>query len=91
MKLLQDKFLRSTLFCLFLALIFYLPAQAATDDTDTWKCQLAPCAWLAGQKGTVVTLPGLPPADIDSVCFSLSVCSIILTDYLCAKIPDCFL
>lgn len=59
------KSLRSILWCLFLLLIFSLPAHAATDDSDTWHFQLAPYGWLAGQNGTVATLPPLPPVDID--------------------------
>lgn len=65
MNLVQHKFNYSLLWCLFLLLFFYLPAHAATADNDTWHFQLAPYAWLAGQKGTVATLPPLPPADID--------------------------
>jgi hypothetical protein len=65
MNLLQHKFHYALLWCLFLLLIFSLPAHAAMDDDDTWHFQLAPYAWLAGQKGTVATLPPLPPADID--------------------------
>jgi hypothetical protein len=40
-------------------------AYAESADSDQWNFQLAPYAWLAGQKGSVATLPGLPPADID--------------------------
>ena len=65
MKFIQDKFLQSIFFCLFLLPIFSLPAHAATDQNDTWTFQLAPYAWLAGQNGTVATIPPLPPADID--------------------------
>ena len=65
MSLLPYKFLYSSLWCLFLLLLFSLPAHAATDDNDTWHFQLAPYAWLAGQKGTVATIPPLPSADID--------------------------
>jgi hypothetical protein len=65
MNLVRQKFEYSLLWCLFLLLFFSLPAHAATADNDTWHFQLAPYAWLAGQKGTVATLPPLPPADID--------------------------
>lgn len=37
----------------------------ASDAEDSWKFHIVSYAWLAGQKGTVATLPGLPPADID--------------------------
>jgi len=40
-------------------------AQAQTEKSDQWQFQIAPYAWLAGQKGSVATLPGLPAADID--------------------------
>lgn len=47
------------------ALTFILPALAPANDSGKWQFQLAPYAWLAGQKGSVATLPGLPAADID--------------------------
>jgi hypothetical protein len=47
------------------ALIFCLSAHADGGTREKWEFHLAPCAWLAGQKGTVATLPGLPVADID--------------------------
>ena len=65
MKFIQNKFLQSIIFCLFLLPISSLSALAATDQNDTWTFQLAPYAWLAGQNGTVATIPPLPPADID--------------------------
>jgi hypothetical protein len=65
MKLLQDKFLQALLWSLFFLLMFSLQAHAATNDNDTWQFQLVPYAWLAGQNGTVATLPPLPPSDID--------------------------
>jgi hypothetical protein len=40
-------------------------AYAESNGSDKWNFQLAPYAWLAGQKGKVGTLPPLPPADID--------------------------
>jgi len=39
--------------------------NAAEKNADPWRFTLAPYAWLAGQSGSVGTLPGLPPADID--------------------------
>jgi len=45
--------------------ILSISAYADPTSGDKWEFQLAPYAWLAGQKGTVATLPGLPPADID--------------------------
>jgi hypothetical protein len=40
-------------------------AHAESNGSDNWSFQIAPYAWLAGQKGTVGTFPGLPPAHID--------------------------
>lgn len=40
-------------------------SSAADSNPDAWEFHLAPYAWLAGQSGSVATLPGLPPADID--------------------------
>ena len=56
-----------TLAALCILFIQFLPlcAQAQIDSGDKWTFQLAPYAWLAGQNGTVATLPGLPAADID--------------------------
>jgi hypothetical protein len=34
-------------------------------NNGEWEFQIAPYAWLAGQKGEVATIPGLPPAEID--------------------------
>ncbi len=45
--------------------ILSISAHAQPTSSDKWEFQLAPYFWLAGQKGTVATLPGLPPADID--------------------------
>jgi hypothetical protein len=49
----------------FLAAIWCTCAHAESSSSEQWNFQLAPYAWLAGQKGSVATLPGLPPADID--------------------------
>ncbi|MBW1842604.1 MAG: hypothetical protein JRI75_12565 [Deltaproteobacteria bacterium] len=49
----------------FLTLICVLSVHAESSSSDKWEFQLAPYAWLAGQKGEVATLPGLPKADID--------------------------
>jgi hypothetical protein len=46
-------------------LIWCLSAYAQSDPADRWEFQLAPYSWLAGQEGTVATLPGLPAADIE--------------------------
>ena len=45
--------------------ILSISAYAESNSSDKWEFQLTPYAWLAGQKGTVATLPGLPEADID--------------------------
>jgi len=54
---------------LFLGLLcsclFAFAAHAEEKSSEKWNFQIAPYAWLAGQKGKVATLPGLPPADID--------------------------
>ncbi len=49
---------------LLCGLIFY-QIMSSSASADQWEFQLAPYAWLAGQNGTVATLPGLPPADVD--------------------------
>ncbi len=52
--------------CSMLCVLFMcVSAQAQSKSADQWTFQVAPYAWLAGQKGTVATLPGLPPTDID--------------------------
>jgi hypothetical protein len=55
--------------CLVCAILFsqllYTPARADSGGENKWNFQLGTYAWLAGQSGTVSTLPGLPPADID--------------------------
>jgi len=54
------------LFCSFLFFqTFSFSAHADPSSGDQWEFQLAPYAWLSGQNGTVATLPGLPPADVD--------------------------
>jgi hypothetical protein len=57
---------------IFSLLSFFLAEQAitptahsATSEKDNWNFQLAPYAWLAGQQGTLATLPGLPSVDVD--------------------------
>ncbi len=55
-------------FSLFFQILFYsclLPNLLAANLSDSWEFHLAPYAWLAGLDGSVATLPGLPPADID--------------------------
>lgn len=37
----------------------------AKETSDAWEFTLAPYVWLAGQKGTVGTFPGLPAVDVD--------------------------
>lgn len=49
----------------FVSCSCYLPKIAAAGETESWQFRLSPYAWLAGQNGTVATLPGLPPVDID--------------------------
>jgi hypothetical protein len=59
---------KSPIFMVFGALssmVWSFFAYAESNGADKWSFQLAPYAWLAGQKGTVATLPPLPPADID--------------------------
>ena len=50
---------------LFFTLLLCHTSYAETQGNDTWQFQLAPYAWLAGMDGTMATLPGLPPANID--------------------------
>jgi len=52
-------------FGVLFAIIWCFSAHAESQGSDKWNFQLAPYAWLAGQKGTVATLPGLPSADVD--------------------------
>jgi hypothetical protein len=40
------------------------PVRAESDSGEQWQFHLAPYAWLAGQEGTVATVPPLPPVDI---------------------------
>jgi hypothetical protein len=47
----------------FLALS--LPGNAESADGDKWEFHIAPYVWLAGQKGDVATLPGLPATGVD--------------------------
>lgn len=63
MNQMRQKFLLPFLFFLFA--VIALPSPSTAAENDKWHFQLAPYAWLAGQDGTVATLPGLPPADID--------------------------
>lgn len=56
---------RSMLCGIFLVVLTCHVAHAESVKNDSWHFQLAPYAWLAGQKGTVATLPGLPSTDID--------------------------
>lgn len=65
MKLVSRKPSGILLCSMFFTLMLGLTAHAESAGSDTWHFQLAPYAWLAGQSGTVATLPGLPPADID--------------------------
>lgn len=52
--------------CSLLFLVTLSPSDiVASNGQDSWVYHITPYAWLAGQKGTVATLPGLPPADID--------------------------
>lgn len=65
MKSIRDKLIMFFSPGIFLTLLICHPLYAEAQSSDTWQFQLAPYAWLAGIDGTVATLPGLPPADID--------------------------
>jgi len=65
MKTALPKSLIVILFAALYTMVLCSTTHAESNDTDKWNFQLAPYAWLAGQKGTVATLPGLPPGDID--------------------------
>ena len=47
------------------AMVWCSSTHAESKGADKWHFQLAPYAWLAGQKGKVASLPPLPPADVD--------------------------
>jgi hypothetical protein len=57
--------------CCSLLFLFLVSSSAsfAASSGDSWEFTIVPYGWLAGQEGTVSTLPSLPPADID-VSFS---------------------
>jgi len=42
-----------------------LSVHAESTSSDKWEFTIAPYGWLAGQKGSVATLPDLPATDID--------------------------
>jgi len=50
-------------------LAMFVQQNLRAESNDDWKFTIAPYLWMAGQKGTVATLPGTPPAEID-VSFS---------------------
>ncbi len=50
---------------ILVVLFLAIPVHAETKTNDTWHFQLGTYGWLSGQKGTLGTLPGLPPADVD--------------------------
>ena len=56
--------------CTLIGIMFlYSSAFAESESGEKWEYKITPYGWIAGQKGTVATLPGFPPADID-VSFS---------------------
>ena len=65
MKKRLRRFLAGLILGLLFSVLFSFAAHAEEKNSGKWHFQLAPYAWLAGQEGTVATLPGLPPADID--------------------------
>ena len=50
---------------LLAALLLACPVDGKADTDGGWQFHLAPYAWLAGQKGTIATQPGLPAAGVD--------------------------
>jgi hypothetical protein len=65
MSKVTDRLKKGLLLTPFIFSICLLPIQADCADNENWGFQLAPYGWLAGQKGQIGTLPGLPPADVD--------------------------
>ena len=65
MKRSSHKFSMLLLCGILFSQILSFSAHAESNIGDKWEFQLAPYAWLVGQKGKVDTLPGLPPADVD--------------------------
>ncbi len=59
------KKIESSVLCLVFLMTVFFSAPSEAKSEDKWSFQIAPYVWLAGQKGTVATLPGLPPVDIE--------------------------
>jgi hypothetical protein len=52
--------------CALIGILFLCSSGLAESrSSEKWEYKITPYGWLAGQKGTVATLPGFPPADID--------------------------
>lgn len=60
-----EKSLRNVFGVIVLIYALGATAHASENASDEWQMSLTPYAWLSGQSGTVATLPGFPPADID--------------------------
>ncbi len=65
MKNLVNRFARVFICGICWLLIACFSAHAESNGGQEWEFQLTLYGWLAGQNGTVATLPGLPPTDID--------------------------
>jgi len=58
-------FSRVFIYGIICLLVACFSVQAESSTSNEWEYQLTLYGWLAGQNGTVATLPGLPPTDID--------------------------
>lgn len=56
---------KSCIWAVLCVLFTSLSAHAESINSDKWEFTIATYACLAGQKGSVATLPGLPATDID--------------------------
>ena len=65
MKNSVGRFARFFICSIICLLVACFSAHAESSGSKEWEFQLSLYGWLDGQTGTVATLPGLPPTDID--------------------------